>query len=34
MDPSHRNKLKMMEGVYNPLDETEAKIRAGMSETS
>jgi len=34
MDPNHRNKLKMMEGVYNPLDETEAKIRAGMSDNT
>ena len=34
MDPNHRNKLKMMEGVYNPLDESEAKIRASMSDNT
>jgi hypothetical protein len=30
VDPNHRNKVIMMQGVMNPLDETEAKIRATM----
>jgi len=30
VDPSHRNKVKHMMGVFNPLDETEERIRASM----
>lgn len=30
VDPNHRNKVIMMEGVSNPLDETEARIKASM----
>jgi len=26
----HRNKMKMMEGIDNPIDRTETNIRAGM----
>lgn len=32
VDPSHRNKVKHMMGIENPIDQMEERIRASMSQ--